>query len=545
MVKSKMSFTLISAIIVFTLVLAGCGNNKNNDQAKESSAAPSASTSSEASAPASAPASESASPDNAIDTSEEVKLVGYLLGDAPAGMKAVVDELNKKLKADINATIEFRYIGWGDLTSKYPLVLAAGEDVDFIYSANWAFYNQEASKGAFREITQDDLQKFMPKHFAATSDVAWKEAAISGKIFMIPTSTPDQKVPVTLIRGDLRKKYGVPEITKFKDIEPYLEAIKQNEKGMIPINADSQYDFAKSFYNYEWETGRATLDTVLITNGWSGVHTEWDDPSGKVYSQFDPYILDSMKASAKVIKSWYDKGYINKNAISNKVRSKDAFEQGKSGVAYGNTNDIQGTLAKAAENGWEVEIIANLSSKGTYPQDPYLNNGVSIAAGSKNPERAMMAMDLIMEDPSYNNLVYFGIEGVNYVVKDGKIALPDGVTAESNTYPPDAAGFWFTNKSQHLPLASWNEQYIAHKQSLKNILVPYVYNAFAMDTSKIKSELATMGTAGTQYQLPIQGGIVKDVDAAYATLEEKVKKAGLDAILAEANAQTQAYLSSK
>jgi putative aldouronate transport system substrate-binding protein len=45
--------------------------------------------------------------------------------------------------------------------------------------------------------------------------------------------------------------------------------------------------------------------------------------------------------------------------------------------------------------------------------------------------------------------------------------------------------------------------------------------------------------------LPIQGGIVKDVDAAYATLEEKVKKAGLDSILAEANAQTQAYLSSQ
>ncbi|QMV40959.1 DUF3502 domain-containing protein [Cohnella cholangitidis] len=536
MAKSKMFMTLISAIIAFTLVLAGCGNN-NNEQAKESSAAPSASNSPSA--------SESASPDNAVDTSKEVKLIGYLLGDAPVGMSAVVDELNKKLKADINATIEFRYIGWGDLSSKYPLVLAAGEDVDFIYSANWAFYNQEAAKGAFREVTQADLEKYMPKHFAATSEVAWKEASIGGKIFMIPTSTPDQKVPVTLIRGDLRKKYGIPEITKFKDIEPYLEAIKQNEKGMIPINADSQYDFGKSFFNLEWETGHATVDTVLITNGWSGVHTEWDDASGKVYSQFDPYIMDSQKATAKVIKSWYDKGYINKNAISNKVRSKDAFEQGKSAVAYGNTNDIQGTLAKAAENGWEVEIIPNLSSKGTYPQDPYINNGVSIAAGSKNPERAMMALDLIMEEPSYNNLVYFGIEGVNYVVKDGKIALPDGVTAESNTYPPDAAGFWFTNKSQHLPLASWNEQYVAHKQSLKNILVPYVYNSFAMDTSKIKTELATMGTVGTQYQLPIQGGIVKDVDAAYATLEEKVKKAGLDAILAEANAQTQAYLASQ
>ncbi|MFC4303814.1 DUF3502 domain-containing protein [Cohnella boryungensis] len=537
MVKSRKFYVLLSAIIALTLIVAGCGGN-NKDKGSAQSSAPA--SSGEASSPGASP-----SASGGIDTSKEVKLVAYLLGEAPAGMNAVVEQLNQKLKADINATMEFRYIGWGDLSSKYPLVLAAGEDVDLIYSANWAFYNQEAAKGAFREITQDDLKTYMPKHFEATSEVAWQEAQIGGKVFMVPTSTPDQKVPVTLIRGDLRKKYSLPEITKFKDIEPYLEAIKQNEKGMIPINADSQYDFAKAFYNLEWETGRATLDTVLITNGWSGMHTEWDDPEGKVYSQFDPYILDSQKATAKVVKSWYDKGYINKNAISNKVRSKDAFEQGKSGVAFGNTTDIQGTLAKAAENGWEVEIIPNLSSKGTYPQDPYINNGMSIAAGSKNAERAMMALDLIMEDPSYNNLVYFGIEGVNYVVKDGKIALPDGVTAESNTYPPDAAGFWFTNKSQHLPLASWSEQYIAHKQSLKGILVPYVYNAFSVDTANIKSELATMSTVGTQYQLPIQGGIVKDVDSAYATLEEKAKKAGLDTIMTEAKAQTDAYLSSQ
>ncbi|WEK54713.1 MAG: DUF3502 domain-containing protein [Candidatus Cohnella colombiensis] len=537
--KTRKGFVVVALILVLTLLVAGCGSSNNNSS--ESSTKPSESSKSSTTPTEST----QAETDNTLDTSKEVHLIGYLLGEAPAGMDAVVEALNTKLKADINTTVEFRYIGWGDLTAKYPLIFAAGEDVDFVYSANWAFYNQEAAKGAFREISTDDLQKYMPRHYAATNEAAWKEAQIGGKIYMIPTSTPDQKIPVTLIRGDLRKKYNIPEITKFQDIEPYLEAIKNNEKGMIPINADSQYDFTKSFYNWEWATGHGAVDTVLITNGWSGTYTEWDDPQGKVYSQFDPYILDSQKASAKVIKSWYDKGYINKNAISNKVRSKDAFEQGKSGVAYGNTNDIQSTLAKALENGWEVEIIPNVSAKGTYPQDPFINNGVSIAANSKNAERAMMFIDLIMEEPSYNNLVYFGLEGVNYVVKDGKIALPDGVTAETNTYPPDAAGFWFTNKSQHLPLASWNEQYIAHKASLKNILVPYIYNSFAMDTENIKGELATMGTVGTQYLLPIQGGIVKDVDAAFTVLEEKVRAASLEKILDDANKQTQAFLASQ
>lgn len=528
----KPMFTLISTLLVTVMVMTGCsGNNSKtgSGEAKSNNVQATANTGG----------------DTKVDTSKPVKLTGYLVGMAPVGMNAVVEELNKRLKADINAEIEFRHIGFGDLASKYPLVLAAGEDVDFVFSANWAYYNQESSKGAFREITLDEVKTYMPKHYAATNEIAWKEAKVGGKIYMIPTSSPDRKVPVTLIRDDLRKKYGLPEIKKFQDIEPFLEAVKKNEKGMIPINADSSYDFGKYFFNLQWEMGAATIDTVMTTNGWSGTHTEWDDPEGKVYSQFDPHIMDVQKKAAAIVKSWNDKGYINKNAISNKVRSKDALEQGKSAVSFGNTNDIQTTLAKAKEQGWELAIIPGVSAKGTYPQDPYINNGISIAAGSKNPERAMMALDLIMEDPSYNKLVYFGIEGVNYVEKDGKIALPEGVTVESNTYPPDAAGFWFTNKNQFPPLANWTEQYIKHKESLKDVLVPYVYGSLAMNTANIKTELANMNTVKTQYGLPIQGGIAKDIDKAFAELEQKAKDAGIDKIVAEAQKQAQEFRESQ
>ncbi|MGA2641043.1 MAG: hypothetical protein ABSG21_09070 [Spirochaetia bacterium] len=67
----------------------------------------------------------------------EAKIIGYLLGDAPTGMPDVLQALNAKLKKDLNATMEINYIGWGDFQAKYPLVLAAGEDIDWIYTANW------------------------------------------------------------------------------------------------------------------------------------------------------------------------------------------------------------------------------------------------------------------------------------------------------------------------------------------------------------------------------------------------------------------------
>lgn len=82
----------------------------------------------------------------AIDTSQEVKLVMYLLGERTPDFDKVFDRINEKLKEKINATIEVKFMGWGEWEQKYPLVFASGEDFDLIYSADWAMYNTQASQ---------------------------------------------------------------------------------------------------------------------------------------------------------------------------------------------------------------------------------------------------------------------------------------------------------------------------------------------------------------------------------------------------------------
>src|SRR5690606_18397589 len=138
----------------------------------------------------------------------------------------------------------------------------------------------------------------------------------------------------------------------------------------------------------------------------------------------------------------------------------------------------------------------------------------AVAAFSKNPERTMMAMDLICQDKAYNYLVYFGIEGKHYIIKDGKIDLPEGVTADKNEYPPDKAGFWFTNKDQHLPLASWRPEYIQLNDDIKNkgYLVEDRMVAFSPNTTNIKTEIANLNSVGLQYMVPIYIGMQEDVE---------------------------------
>jgi putative aldouronate transport system substrate-binding protein len=479
------------------------------------------------------------------ETGKEVKLVGFLLGAAPTGMPAVMDQLNQKLKKDINATMEINYIGWGDFQAKYPLVLAAGEDIDWIFTANWSFYFQEAAKGAFYELTEDMLKKNMPRHYKTLPKQAWDQCRLpNGKLYMIPTPTPDRKVPVAVIRGDLRKKYGIPPINKFSEIEPYLKAIKDNEPEMIPMYMDSQYDVGQPYSYISYEKGPYFEDILFATGSGSGLVWYLGDETKKLHYLAEDPVLSWGKRAARVMKSWYDKGYVNKDVFANKVRSKDSFAQGKSAVGFGNSIDIQGTIAAAVANGWDVELVPGLDGNNHYRADPFLNNGVALAANTKNPERTLQALDLMIEEQSYNFLVYFGVEGVNYVLKGGKIDLPTGVTADKNTYPPDAAGFWFTNKDQFPPMANWTPAYVQHRNNIKEkgYLVTTPFVSFAAQIDEIKTEVANCNQTMVQYLQPLQVGIVKDVDDAFDLLDSKLKAAGVERIRQVLQAQVDEYM---
>jgi putative aldouronate transport system substrate-binding protein len=469
---------------------------------------------------------------------QETKITGYLLGSAPAGMADVVAAVNQKLKTDLNASVEVNYIGWSELNSKYPLVLAAGEGVDWIYTADWCQYAQQAARGAFLEITPEMIQKSMPRHWAAVPKHAWNQVKVNGKIFMIPTSTPDRKVPIFLIRGDLRKKYGLPPIKKFSEIEAYLAAVQKNNPELIPMNLDNGYDLGQPFGALMNELVPANYP-VQISNNANGspLLGEYEDPKRPVHSILEEPYATAFKKAASTMKAWYDKGYINKNPFANTVLSRDSFAQGKSAVAFANSQNVQETLAKADQAGFAAEVIPVLSKTGTYPADPFTNNAVAIAASSKNVEKTLQFLDLIMEDPAYDYLVYFGVEGKNYVIKDGKVALPPGVAADKNTYPPDAAGFWFTNKDIFKPLATWSPAYVELRKNVKSMLFNSTFTGYTFSPDKVKTEVANLAQGWTQYANPMYVGAVPNVDQAFTTLSQKLKAAKVDKVLDEARRQ--------
>lgn len=475
-----------------------------------------------------------------IDISKKVTLTGYLVADEPAGEPAVLDALNKELLKDINATLDVKFIGWGDFWTKYPLVLASGEPMDFAFAANWAAYADNAAKGAFREVTMSEIQKYMPLTYAAVPKDGWKDCLVNGKIYMIPQSFKEQLTYGILYRGDLCKKYGLNELKKVTDLGPYFEQVQKNNPSMIPFNLGTADTNLLAYYTTE-DCGYGDLYSVANTNL---LAFNLDDSTYKTLTPFEEPYFSSIKKGAAWIRSLYDKGYLPKNPYSNSVTSSDSLLNGTSACAMSGSDSAGTVIATARAKGMDLEFFPVLTPKGTTTVRAQNGNGIAIPATAQNPERSMMAWDLIMQNKDYNYLVSFGVKGTNWVEKNGKIALPDGVTADKNTYPLYGGGFFMTNRDEWEPQTTDDPYYLQYKAALKKISQPNPLNGFNPVTDSIKTEMADLANVYTQYRLPLSYGTVKDVNSGINTWKQKAEAAGLGNVTTELSKQVKAYIAS-
>ena len=139
------------------------------------------------------------------DTSEEVTLTMYLLGDRTPDFDMVFDKINEKMKDKINATLQVKFLSWGEYEEKYPLLFAAGDDFDIIYSADWAFYNSQSTKQGFWEITDEALKTYAPMTAESIFPEAWEAAKVNGKVYMLPQNYKEMSGYIYMVRGDLMK----------------------------------------------------------------------------------------------------------------------------------------------------------------------------------------------------------------------------------------------------------------------------------------------------------------------------------------------------
>lgn len=515
--KGKKIASSLIAVLMLSGVLSACSSNNN-------------ATSNE---PANTGGTETSSNVGGVDTSKEAKLVYYLWGSEGVANKDIIAEINKKLKADLNATIEIKYIDWPDTATKYPLLFASGEKFDLSHASPGApvSYFTLASEGALVDITEM-LDTVAPALKAEIPESVWENTKYKGKIYGVPSLYSEYTPTGYAYRSDLLKKYGMDKIGSIDDMVEYMDNVVANES-FPPINGKAED--AQNMYRMLVDT----TDMWLNAPGISSVELNLVTKSPEDYKTvFHPAYTQEFEDWAVKMREWADKGYWAKDVLSATLGGKDNFRAANSA----------GYLTHAQD--WIGQYGADM--KAQPESDPYfftfaeankkikrkmgVDNSTVISTNSANPERSLMVIEKFMTDESYYNLLQYGIEGKQYEIEDGVIKKPSGFNEKS-----DAGGFsaWsLRNDKFVIPTDTENPIRNSLYAEWDKVAIDDPYNGFSFDPSNVTTEIAAISNVNSQLGIQLMlGKTSKDPKEAVADYRDQLKKAGVDKVIAEVEKQ--------
>lgn len=536
---------LLSAVMTLALLasVVGCGSGSQSAAGALDEQGVSEIPATEATTEAEAPATEEA-PEAAIDLSEQVDLVFYVMGDAPQDEELVEEALNEKLLEKCNATVDMQFSTWTDFQQKYANEITS-QGADLIYIANWLNYGQLASSGAFEEL-DDMLDTVAPELKALVGDSALGMCKVDGKIYAIPNTWPEYVSNGVKYREDLRAKYNLPVPDSLENLEAYLMGIKENEPNqpLLAVTTEESQGFKTAFdaawalnFKYPW---------VNINGLDYGLTANYDTPT----DVYDYWFSDDFVEDMKLMKKWADEGFWSKSALSD-TNNSDAYKNGLCVAEIAGQNPNKQVTAIAdftnAGEGWESAYVAYGETNGVIYPGHATQNGTAVVRGCKNPERALYVIQTLLCDDEVNAILQYGIKGTHYDVVDGIYKNLQEEAGETPTFPYEGFNTWnMRNGDTKLPQATdvaLQEMFDKYAKLGEKTKFPNVniYDGFSENYESYSAERSAVGNVMRQYLAPLQAGLVDDVDAAVEDFRTRVKDAGLDKCREEYTKQWVAY----
>lgn len=473
-----------------------------------------------------------------VDTSKKVNLVMYLWGNPSPDHVNVMAELSKKLEAKINATLEIKYIPWDAISTKYPLVFASGEAYDMIYTSSAANpnYFSLAEKNSFKAL-DDLLPVYAPETWKKTSQEMWNDTKYNGKIYAVP-SRYSEYIPYGFIyRGDYAKKYGIDKISSLDDLEKYFDNVIKNENGVVPYDANSNN--AGEIYKMFVESTSTwipapglDLSTMYLTA----------KSKSDITDIFHPAFTDEFVAYAERMKKWADNGFWPQDVLSSKKDPVNSYNSGKGAALIQHAQGFvgwYGGLVKAQPTSDPKFFCFGEGNKKVI-KTRTMQNATAISSNSKNPERALMMLDLLMNDKEIYNLFQYGIKGTNYDLdSNGKRITPANFDDKKNGYGQSA---WATRTDElEIQVASDYQGRTEMNKAYDAYAIKDPYSNFNFNSKTVASEIAAVNQVNATYGVPILFGKAGDPKVAVENYRSKLKAAGLDKILEELKNQLKNY----
>ena len=526
--------------LVMVLGLAACGGGSDNNKAPD------------ADKPADATPDDGAANDAPAEPAlDPVTLRVWFHGStvSPEASAKVMESVNAYLQDKINVTLEPIWGTWGDFDTATVTALTGGDDVDIYFTCNWSSneYNSYARDGYWVKL-DDMLPTYGADLLTTIPEGIWECAKTNGYDGMGVYAVPALKDTATQNCWDLNGTllaelgYDVDEFVEFASMNPdfyYSDEFEEVLQKAKDAKGSSFYPLVGEPVVFE----RIATGTAIVTGDLNGApvlsyYYDVEHPSKDIGSKIVcKYATPEFKKFAERTYYLAQKGFISPQTqnvdTANNYREACALTGDYliSSQSYAFGCELDYSRAR----GIDVRMI---------PTDaPYMDatSGqgamMAISATSKNPERALMFLNLLNTDPELMTMLNYGTEGYTYNKNaDGTISFIDEVRA---TYSPWTNGMG--NVRQLPPTAEqgvdfW-ERFSAYYDSAE--VLPY--GSFILDTSELSNEATALANVYGQYGFQLMGGATNP-DTVLPEFLAKLEEAGIQKLLDAANDQLSAFL---
>ena len=505
MKKKLVTIVLTASMILGCLV--GCGQS---EQKSEESKGSESKVSSDAEAGKTTEVSKDAEKEEPI-----VTVKWCIAANEQKDLDKVVDEMNKILRERYRLELDLEIIATGEFNQRMQLMSTSNEDYDLVFTCNWLNkFGENVARDAFlplNDLLESEagtlLREALPEGLTNVGTVA-------GTIYAVPNYQLQYKQRGFYIRKALVDEFGldVDSVKSIKDLEPFMEWIRDTKKDMWPIQA------ATTSSVNEWYIC-GTYDAFQ-----SVAYVDVDDEDYKVHLFLDN---EDVNENLKLVNDYFKRGFIRSDQASIMDETADG-QAGRYAITVGSA--VPGAAAQKFASAGEEYVMIEVGT----PYKAY-NAGAetmtAINANSKNPEAAIKMLGVMWTDVEIFNMMTFGLEGVHYnKVAENRVEQ----IADSGYTLADMA--WSFGNQFNAYLLPGQQDDLWEVTEANNQAAPVSHLAgFTLDTSNLQTELAQLSTVRSEYG---RGFIwAEDYEAWKSEYKEKLKAAGVDTVIKEVQRQ--------
>lgn len=466
----------------------------------------------------------------------------WSLSKVPEETSKVEEAINAITEKEIGVRVHLNIMDVGSYIPNGAMAngVANGEDFDLILTAPAlsGHYITMSNNGMLLPL--NDLLDQYGQELKATVPAQFLDATTKdGKIYGVPVYGNKVKNLYWICRKAIADGAGIDTTTikTVADIEAALLKIQAKYPDMTPLGGASRTT-NMTYPGYALSSGATyqKFDTLGESTAFA-TFVDYEDSSLTAVSRYES---DAYKADIATIKKWFDLGLVDKDIATDTATSNPLAEKANvASVFIATQTSLAQTYLKT-----EPTVMVKLAD-GTVGTGALLQFTWALPVSCDEQEASMKFMNKMYTDERITNLIVYGVEGVHYVKKaDGTVGFLSGMTGDTSGYYLGGISELVGNAYLTNAWEGGDPNKAANEKAEMDKAKYSPLTGFVLDTSKVADVYAQLtGIADQQYGPALLCGIAPD--GHYEEFLSKLKAAGLQEYIDEANRQIKEWLANK